>query len=48
MLAELAAAVGRGEVSSEELVRRSLERIERLDPALNAVILVCAERGYCF
>ena len=40
MLAELAAAVRRREVSSEELVRRSLDRIERLNPALKAVVLV--------
>ena len=43
MLAELAAAVRRREISSEELVRRSLDRIERLNPALNAVVLVRAE-----
>jgi Asp-tRNA(Asn)/Glu-tRNA(Gln) amidotransferase A subunit family amidase len=43
VLAELAAAVRRREISSEELVRRSLDRIEQLNPALNAVVLVCEE-----
>jgi Asp-tRNA(Asn)/Glu-tRNA(Gln) amidotransferase A subunit family amidase len=43
VLAELAAAVRRREISSAELVRRSLDRIERLNPALNAVVLVRAE-----
>jgi Asp-tRNA(Asn)/Glu-tRNA(Gln) amidotransferase A subunit family amidase len=42
-LAELAAAVRERRVSSEALVRISLERIERLNPALNAVILVREE-----
>jgi Asp-tRNA(Asn)/Glu-tRNA(Gln) amidotransferase A subunit family amidase len=40
MLEELAAAVRERRVSSEELVRTSLERIERLNPAINAVISV--------
>ena len=40
MLDELAAAVKERRVSSEELVRTSLERIERLNPAINAVISV--------
>jgi Asp-tRNA(Asn)/Glu-tRNA(Gln) amidotransferase A subunit family amidase len=39
-LAELAAAVRERRVSAEELVRSSLERIERLNPPLNAVILL--------
>jgi Asp-tRNA(Asn)/Glu-tRNA(Gln) amidotransferase A subunit family amidase len=43
VLAELAAAVCRRDISSEELVRRSLDRIDRLDPAINAVVLVCVE-----
>jgi Asp-tRNA(Asn)/Glu-tRNA(Gln) amidotransferase A subunit family amidase len=43
MLAELAAAVRDRRVSSEELVRRSLARIERLNPPLNAVISTRAE-----
>jgi Asp-tRNA(Asn)/Glu-tRNA(Gln) amidotransferase A subunit family amidase len=38
MLAELAAAVKARRVSSEELVRTSLERIERLDGTINAVV----------
>jgi Asp-tRNA(Asn)/Glu-tRNA(Gln) amidotransferase A subunit family amidase len=40
MLEDLAAAVRMRKVSAEELVRRSLERIERLNPAINAVISV--------
>ena len=39
-LAELAGAVRERWVSSEELVRRSLDRIERFNPSLNAVVLV--------
>ena len=42
-LLELAAAVRARRVSSEELVRASLERIGRLNPALNAVIALRAE-----
>jgi Asp-tRNA(Asn)/Glu-tRNA(Gln) amidotransferase A subunit family amidase len=40
MLAELAAAVQGRRVSARELVTLALERIDRLNPALNAVILV--------
>jgi Asp-tRNA(Asn)/Glu-tRNA(Gln) amidotransferase A subunit family amidase len=40
MLDELAAAVRGRRVSAEELVRMSLERIDRLNPPLNAVISV--------
>src|ERR687895_1833561 len=40
MLQELATAVRGRRVSAEELVRMSLERIERLNPPLNAVISV--------
>jgi Asp-tRNA(Asn)/Glu-tRNA(Gln) amidotransferase A subunit family amidase len=40
MLEELAAAVRGRQVSAEELVRTSLERIERLNPPINAVISV--------
>jgi Asp-tRNA(Asn)/Glu-tRNA(Gln) amidotransferase A subunit family amidase len=40
MLEELSAAVRGRRVSAEELVLLSLERIERLDPPLNAVISV--------
>jgi Asp-tRNA(Asn)/Glu-tRNA(Gln) amidotransferase A subunit family amidase len=40
MLEELSAAVRGRRVSAEELVRLSLERIERLNPRLNAVISV--------
>jgi len=40
MLAELATAVRERRVSAEELVRMSLERIERLNAPLNAVISV--------
>jgi Asp-tRNA(Asn)/Glu-tRNA(Gln) amidotransferase A subunit family amidase len=44
-LEELAGAVRQGTVSAVELVTMSLERIERLDPPLNAVILVCADEA---
>jgi Asp-tRNA(Asn)/Glu-tRNA(Gln) amidotransferase A subunit family amidase len=37
-LGELAASVRKRSVSAEELVRMSLDRIDRLDPPLNAVI----------
>jgi amidase len=42
---EQAELVRRGEVSSEELVRLYLDRIEALDPQLNAFVTVCAERA---
>lgn len=45
MLAELSGAVRARRVSAVELVSMSLERMERLDPALNAVTLVSAERA---
>ena len=45
MLAELLAAVQGRHVSARELVTLALERIDRLNPALNAVILVCAEEA---
>lgn len=44
-LEELAGAVRQGTVSAVELVTMSLERIERLDPSLNAVILICADEA---
>ena len=44
-LDELSTAVRERRVSAVELVTMSLERIERLDPPLNAVILVCADRA---
>jgi Asp-tRNA(Asn)/Glu-tRNA(Gln) amidotransferase A subunit family amidase len=40
MLRELAAAVGERRVSARELVETSLERIDRLNPSLGAVIAV--------
>jgi Asp-tRNA(Asn)/Glu-tRNA(Gln) amidotransferase A subunit family amidase len=40
MLEELAEAVRERQVSAEELVRMSLERIDRLNPPINAVISV--------
>ena len=40
---EQARLVRSGEVSSTELVRLSLERIDRLDPTLNAFVTVCGE-----
>jgi amidase len=43
--AEQARLVAAGEVSSRELVRASLERIERLDPELNAFRVVLGERA---
>ena len=45
MLAQLAEAVGTGRVSAVELVTTALERVERLDPALNAVTAVFPERA---
>ncbi len=42
-VAELAAALAGGELSSVELTRLFLARIERLEPRLNAFITVCAE-----
>jgi amidase len=42
---EQAQLIRYGEVSSEELVAVSLERIERLDPLLNAFVTVCAEEA---
>ena len=40
MLEELSRAVRNRQTSAEELVRNSLERIERLNPQINAVISV--------
>ena len=45
MLAQLAQAVREGTVSSAQLVRTALERIERLNPDLNAVTEVWAEEA---
>ena len=42
---EQARLVRSGEISSTELVRLSLERIERLDPALNSFVTVCADEA---
>ena len=42
---EQARLVRSGEVTSAELVRLSLERIERLDPTLNAFVTVCSEEA---
>ena len=42
---ELARLVREREISSSDLVRTSLERIERLDPELNAFVTVCAEEA---
>ena len=41
-IGELADSLGRGEISSVELVRHFLARIESLNPALNAVITLTA------
>jgi amidase/aspartyl-tRNA(Asn)/glutamyl-tRNA(Gln) amidotransferase subunit A len=45
MLAELAGAVHDRKVSAVELVTESLARIERLNPSLNAVVALRAERA---
>jgi amidase len=42
---EQAELIRRGEVGSEELVRLYLDRIERLDPQLNAYVTVAAEQA---
>jgi amidase len=42
---EQADLVRRGEVASAELVELYLERIERLDPELNAFVTVCADEA---
>jgi amidase len=42
---EQARLVHSGEVTSTELVQLSLDRIERLDPTLNAFVTVCAEEA---
>jgi amidase len=42
---ELAGMVRGGEISARELVQASLERIEQLNPALNAFVQVDAERA---
>jgi aspartyl-tRNA(Asn)/glutamyl-tRNA(Gln) amidotransferase subunit A len=44
-LAQLAAGLQRKRFSSVELTRYFLKRVERLNPALNALITVCAERA---
>ncbi len=44
-VAEISAALHRGDFSSEELTRTLLERIERLDPALNSFITLDPERA---
>src|SRR4029453_17720606 len=45
MLAQLAQAVRERTVSASELVRTALDRIERLNPDLNAVTQVWAEEA---
>src|SRR4030095_14980517 len=42
-LLEQAAALARGEVSSRELVLAHLDRIERVNPLLNAVVALAPE-----
>jgi aspartyl-tRNA(Asn)/glutamyl-tRNA(Gln) amidotransferase subunit A len=44
-IAELAAGLRRGDFSSQELTRHYLDRIERLDPRLNAYITVTADQA---
>ncbi|WP_202918103.1 amidase [Streptomyces cavernae] len=42
---ELAAAIGRREVSAREVVTAHLEQIERVNPAVNAIVTLVAERA---
>jgi amidase len=42
---EQARLIREGEVSSTDLVELSLDRIERIDPELNAFVTVCAEQA---
>jgi aspartyl-tRNA(Asn)/glutamyl-tRNA(Gln) amidotransferase subunit A len=44
-IGELAARLGQKQISSVELTRHFLERIERLNPALNAFITITAEQA---
>jgi Asp-tRNA(Asn)/Glu-tRNA(Gln) amidotransferase A subunit family amidase len=44
-LGDLAALVGRRELSARELVEHSLARIEAVNPAVNAFVAVDAERA---
>ena len=41
----MARAIRDREVSSVDLVRAHLDRIEQVNPALNAVVQMCAERA---
>ena len=43
--AAMAAAIRKKEISAYELVRACLERIEEVNPRLNAVVQVCAEQA---
>ena len=43
---EVVTLLRKGEVSSEELIRSALERISVVDPEVNAVPTLCAERAY--
>src|SRR4029453_10781833 len=45
MLAQLAQAVRERRLSAVELVRESIDRVERLDPALNAVTALWPEEA---
>jgi len=42
---EQAELVRRGEISARELVQASLQRIERLNPTVNALVSICPERA---
>lgn len=44
-LAEASRAIARRDLSPQELTRACLERIERLNPSLNAFVLITAERA---
>ena len=43
--AAMAAAIRKKEISAHELVRACLERIAEVNPRLNAVVQICAERA---
>ena len=42
---QLASRLRAGELSAEELMRATLERIERVNPSLNAIVTQCGERA---
>ena len=42
---QIAKAIREGEVSSEEITRSALERIDEVNPKLNAVVMLAADRA---